>query len=96
MMAFDKASCPVRRVTGRGSSVVRCRWYREMQRSTNTFTAKSEVFTAIKIQVAVFWVVAPRSDVVGYRRFGGPCFFYLQGAVNGAGNTTQRNEQLYV
>jgi len=28
----------------------------------------------VKIQVAVFWVVMPCSDV-GYRRFGGPCCF---------------------
>jgi hypothetical protein len=28
---------------------------------------------AVKIQVAVFWIVTPCSDVVGYRRFGEPC-----------------------
>jgi len=38
----------------------------------------SEVFTAVKIQFEVFWVVAPRSDVVGNQRFGEPCFFHLQ------------------
>jgi hypothetical protein len=32
-----------------------------------------EVFAAVKIQVVVFWVVRPCSDVVGYRRFGGIC-----------------------
>jgi hypothetical protein len=31
------------------------------------------VFTAVKIHLKVFWVVTPCSDVVGYRRFGGPC-----------------------
>jgi len=31
------------------------------------------------IQVAVFWVVTPCSDVVGNQCFGGPrCCFYLQ------------------
>jgi hypothetical protein len=29
------------------------------------------------VQVAVFWVVTPCSDVVGCRRFGGPCCFRL-------------------
>jgi len=36
-----------------------------------------EVFTAMKIQIVVFWVVMPCSDVVGYRRFGGPCCLHL-------------------
>jgi hypothetical protein len=27
---------------------------------------------AAKIQVDIFWVATPCSDVVGYRRFGGP------------------------
>jgi hypothetical protein len=30
---------------------------------------------AMKIQVEVFWVVTPCSDVVGYRRFGGQCCY---------------------
>jgi len=30
--------------------------------------AKFEVFTAMKIEVAVLWVVAPCSDVGGYQR----------------------------
>jgi hypothetical protein len=34
--------------------------------------ARFEVFTAMKIQVVVFWVVSP-CNVVGYQRFGGPC-----------------------
>jgi len=33
---------------------------------------------AMKIQVVVMWVVTPCNDVVGYRRFGGPCCFHLQ------------------
>jgi hypothetical protein len=38
-----------------------------------------EVFTALKIQIASFWVVTPCSVVVRYRRFRGPCFLHLQG-----------------
>jgi hypothetical protein len=33
------------------------------------------VFTAMRIQVAAFWVVTPCNDVVGYRRFGRSCCF---------------------
>jgi hypothetical protein len=33
---------------------------------------KFQAFTAVKIQVEVFWIVTPCSDV-GYQRFGGPC-----------------------
>jgi len=32
----------------------------------------------MKIQIAVFCVVTPSSDV-GYRRFGGHCFLHLHG-----------------
>jgi hypothetical protein len=32
----------------------------------------------ISIMQVVFWVVTPRSDVVGYRRFGGPYCLHLQ------------------
>jgi hypothetical protein len=38
-----------------------------------------EVFTAMKIQVAVFWVVTPCGCVVGYQHVGGLRCFYLQG-----------------
>jgi len=34
--------------------------------------------TAIKFQVAVFWVLTPCVDVVGYQSFGGPCCFQIQ------------------
>jgi hypothetical protein len=34
--------------------------------------------TAVKIQVEVFWVVTPCCVVVGYRRFGVPCYLSLQ------------------
>jgi hypothetical protein len=38
-----------------------------------------EVFTVVKIQVEVFWVVMPRSVAVGYQHFGGPCCISLSG-----------------
>jgi hypothetical protein len=42
--------------------------------STNRF----EVFTAMKIQLEVFWVVTPCSVVLGKQRFRGPCRLHLQ------------------
>jgi hypothetical protein len=39
--------------------------------------ARFEVFTAIKIEVMVFWVLMPCSVVVGYQRFGAPCCLHL-------------------
>jgi hypothetical protein len=44
-------------------------------------SATFEVFTAMNIQVVVFWVVTPCSDVIGYQRFGGPCCLHRQGEV---------------
>jgi hypothetical protein len=38
-----------------------------------------DVFTAVKIQVEVFWVVTPCCVVIAYQRFGGPCCLQLQG-----------------
>jgi hypothetical protein len=38
-----------------------------------------EILTAVKTEITVFCVVTPCSDVVRYRRFGGPCCFHLQG-----------------
>jgi len=38
--------------------------------STNSSTTEFDIFTAMKIQVDVFWIVTPCNDVVGYRRFG--------------------------
>jgi hypothetical protein len=35
--------------------------------------SRFEVFTAVKIQVAVFWIMTPCNDVAGYQRFGRPC-----------------------
>jgi hypothetical protein len=43
--------------------------------------ARFEAFTAVKIQVDVFWVVTSCGVVVGYQRFGGPCCLHLQGDV---------------
>jgi len=36
-----------------------------------------EIFTSVKIQVKVFWVVMSCSDVVRYQRFRGPCYLHL-------------------
>jgi len=41
--------------------------------------AMFEVFTTVKIQVEVFWVVSPCSVVIGYQRFGDPWYLHLQG-----------------
>jgi len=30
------------------------------------------VFTMMNVQILIFWVVTPCSDVVGYQRLGGP------------------------
>jgi len=46
--------------------------------------ARLEVFTAIKIQIAVSWVVTLHAGVVGYQHFGGLCCLHLQDEVNGA------------
>jgi hypothetical protein len=44
------------------------------------FTAASfEDFTAMKIQIAIFWVVTPYSVVAGYKSFRGRCCLHLQG-----------------
>jgi len=32
---------------------------------------KIEIFTALKIQVVVIWIITPRSYVVGHQHFGG-------------------------
>jgi hypothetical protein len=44
-----------------------------MKYSGNIYTfVRFEVFTAVKIQVEVFWVMKPFSVVVAYQRFGEP------------------------
>jgi len=37
-----------------------------------------EVFTAVNIQVMVFWIVISCCVVVGYQHFEGPCCLHLQ------------------
>jgi hypothetical protein len=39
--------------------------------------ARFEVFTAVKVQVEVFWVVTPYSVVIGYHRFRGQCCLHI-------------------
>jgi hypothetical protein len=43
--------------------------------------SRSEVFTVMKIQFMVFWVVMPCSGMVGYHPFGGLCCLHLGGEV---------------
>jgi hypothetical protein len=44
---------------------------------TKATLATFEVFTVMKIQVAVFWVVMMCSDTAGYWHFRRPCYLYL-------------------
>jgi hypothetical protein len=37
-----------------------------------------EAFTAVMFHVESFWVVMPRTVLIGYQCFGGPCFLHLQ------------------
>jgi hypothetical protein len=39
----------------------------------------------MKIQVVVFWVLTPCTDVVGYQCFGGPHCFHIPGEITGTG-----------
>jgi hypothetical protein len=41
-----------------------------------------EVFTAVSMKMAVFWVVAPCSLVEFYQRFKGPCCLHHQGDIH--------------
>jgi hypothetical protein len=50
-------------------------------RSGNLLDARFEVFTPMKIQVLILWVVTPCSGVVGYEHFRQPCCLHLQGEV---------------
>jgi hypothetical protein len=36
-----------------------------------------EISTAMKVHVVVFLALTPRSDVVGYKSFGGSCYLHL-------------------
>jgi hypothetical protein len=40
------------------------------------------VFTALKMQIEVFWIVTPCSVVVGYQRLGGPYCHNLEGELD--------------
>jgi hypothetical protein len=40
---------------------------------THTHTHRFKVFTAVKFEVEVLWVVTPCSVAVGYQRLRGPC-----------------------
>jgi hypothetical protein len=42
-------------------------------------THTKSFLTAVIFQVEVFWIVTPCIYVVGYRRFGVPCYHYFQG-----------------
>jgi len=44
-----------------------------------TSCCEIQVFTAMMIQVAVFCVVIPCTDIAGYQRFGEPCCLHSQG-----------------
>jgi len=44
-----------------------------------------DVFTGMKFQVQVPWLVTTRNVGTVHQRFGVPCFLHLQGEVNGSG-----------
>jgi hypothetical protein len=76
---FSKSGCyshVCRHITG---TTVQCNEIRGKAKLTTilvstTFisAARRQVFTAVKIQTEVFWVVTPCSVAVEYQRFGGP------------------------
>jgi len=45
---------------------------------SNLQDERYEVFTAVKIQVKVVWIVTPCSIMVGYKCFGGPCCLHFR------------------
>jgi len=49
----------------------------EMFHPNSRYFVRFEVFTAVDIQVGVFWVVMPSTDVVLYQCFGGLCYLHL-------------------
>jgi hypothetical protein len=71
-------------------------WLHTFLASSSVGDEWSEVLTAVKTEVAFFWVVMPCSVVLGYRRFGGSYRAHLQGEMNGDRKTTQQNEQLHL
>jgi len=55
---------------------------------------RPEVFTTMKIQVTVFWVMISCSDVAEYQCFGGPCCFNLDAEEVGS-NFMSQSSQLW-
>jgi len=58
---------------------------------------RSEIFTAMKFQVEIFWVVTLCSDGVGYPEGAGsevPCCLHLQGEVRWCITTSHTASQL--
>jgi hypothetical protein len=49
-----------------------------------------EIFMVMKVQVVLFCVMTPSSNVVGYQHFRWPCCPHLQGEVNSAMKGTLR------
>jgi len=49
-----------------------------------------EVFTAVTIQVKVFWVVTHCRVALGYQHFRGPCCLHPQGEMNSDGKKRHR------
>jgi hypothetical protein len=56
-----------------------CKARIEMWQDTNVSEDLVASIFRVKIQVSVFWVMTPYSDVLGYHRFRGPCCLHLQG-----------------
>jgi len=54
------------------------KWLRLVK--TNTYV-RCEVFTEVKIQIKVFWIVTPCSVAVGYQFFREPYCLHLQGDI---------------
>jgi hypothetical protein len=48
-----------------------------------------EVFTAVKIEILIFWVVMLCSLIGGYHCFGGTCYLHLQGGRDGGSMSLQ-------
>jgi len=53
-------------------------WLYKLKQHSEVDANRTEVYTAVRSQVAVFWVLTPCSDLVGHERFGGPCCLHLQ------------------
>jgi hypothetical protein len=58
--------------------------------------SRFEAFTAVEIQVDVFWVVTTCSAAVGYQHFGKPRCFHLQGDLNCVTSSTRTSRHVHV